>query len=168
MRLKKKTTYLCRLAVLSALALALSVLESIFTPVLPPGAKAGVSNIVTMYAAISLGLPAALSITLVKAVFAFAPRGVIAFGMSFVGGVLSAVVLFFLFRFGKGKLGTIGVSVVGAAVHNAAQGVFSLLIFGKAFFAYLPILLFLSLPSGVLTGTILYAVRGVKHRKESL
>lgn len=166
MRFKKQTVYLCRLAVLSALALALSALEGVFTPVLPPGAKAGVSNIVTMYAAASLGLPAALTIALAKALFALLTRGVVAFGMSFVGGVLSATVLFLLFRYAKGKMGTLGVSVAGAAVHNAAQGLFALLIFGKAILAYLPILLLLSLPSGVLTGAIMHALHSVRYRKE--
>lgn len=166
MRLKKQTAYLCRLAVLSALALALSTLEAVFTPVLPPGAKAGISNIVTMYAAASLGLPAALTVALAKAFYALATRGVVAFGMSLVGGALSATVLFLLFRYVRGRLGTLGISVVGAAVHNVAQGLFALLIFGKAILGYLPILLLLSLPSGILTGAIMHAVRGVRHRKE--
>ena len=166
MKLKKGTAYLVRIAVLSALALALSVLESVFTPVLPPGAKAGISNIVTMYAACALGLPAALLITLIKALFALATRGVIAFGMSAVGGILSATVLFLLFRLAERRLGTLGISIFGAAVHNAAQGLFALLIFGKAIFAYLPILILLSLPSGALTGAIMHASFRVAHRKD--
>ena len=89
----------CRL---SALALALSAAEGFFTPVLPPGAKAGVSNIVVMYAAASLGLPSALVIALAKATFALLTRGVIAFGMSAAGGVLSALTLFFLFTYYTG------------------------------------------------------------------
>lgn len=166
MKLTKRTAYLCRMGILAALALSLSVLEGIFTPVLPPGAKAGISNVVTMYAAASLGLPSALLIAVIKAVFALATRGVIAFGMSFFGGVFSATVLFLLFRFAKGRLGTLGTSIVGAAVHNAAQGAFALLIFGRAMLGYLPILIFLSLPSGILTGSVLYATMAVLHRKE--
>ena len=167
MKLRKATAYVVRIAVLSALALALSVLESVFTPILPPGAKAGVSNIVTMYAACALGLPAALAITLIKATFALVTRGVIAFGMSAAGGILSATVLFLLFRLARGRLGTLGISIFGAAVHNAAQGLFALLIFGKAILAYLPILILLSLPSGALTGTIMHASFRVAQRKDS-
>ena len=166
MRLNKKTAYLCRMAILAALALSLSALESVFTPILPPGAKAGISNVVTMYAAASLGLPSALLIVLVKAVFALATRGAIAFLMSLFGGVASAIVLYLLFRFATGRLGVIGTSVVGAAVHNTAQGLFALLIFGRAMLGYLPILIFLSLPSGVLTGSALYATLGILRRKE--
>lgn len=167
MKLKKETVYLVRIAVLAALALALSVLEGVFTPVLPPGAKAGVSNIVTMYAACALGLPTALAISLIKALFALATRGVIAFGMSAAGGILSATVLFLLFRLARGKLGTLGISIFGAAVHNAAQGLFALLIFGKAILAYLPVLILLSLPSGALTGAIMHASLRVAHRKDT-
>lgn len=166
MKIQNKTAYLAKMAALAALALALGTLEGVFTPVLPPGAKAGLSNIVTMYAAASLGLPSALVIVAVKAVFALLTRGVIAFGMSASGGVFSAIVLYFLFRVCKGKMGMLGISVLGAAVHNTAQGLFALLLFGRAMLAYLPILILLSLPSGLLTGTILYATLGVLHRKE--
>ena len=164
--MRKQTRYITRLALLSALALALSVLEGVFTPILPPGAKAGISNVVTMYAAAYLGLPSALFIVLVKAVFALVTRGVIAFGMSASGGVLSALTLFFLFRFAKRKMGALGISVLGAAVHNTAQGIFALCIFGKAMLAYLPILILLSLPAGTVTGTIMYATLGILRRKE--
>ena len=166
MRLKKETAQLCRMAFLCALALSLSALESVFTPILPPGAKAGISNVVTMYAAACLGLPSALVVVVVKAVFALVTRGVVAFLMSLVGGLFSAVLLFFLFRCARGKLGVIGISVLGAVTHNVAQGLFSLVIFGRAMLGYLPILIFLSLPSGVLTGSALFATLGILHRKE--
>ena len=44
---------------LAALALAFSFLEGLLPPLpmMPPGAKLGLSNIVTMYAAGSAGLP---------------------------------------------------------------------------------------------------------------
>ena len=156
---KGATARLCRLALLSALALALSALEGIFTPILPPGVRAGLSNVVTMYAVASLGLPSALTVTLLKALFALLTRGVIAFGMSALGGLLSATLLYILFRFAKGKLGTVGISVLGAAAHNLAQGLFALLIFGRAMLAYLPILVLLSAPCGLVTGSLLYLVR---------
>ena len=166
MKIRSQTAFVCRLAVLSALALALSAAEGFFTPVLPPGAKAGVSNIVVMYAAASLGLPSALVIALAKATFALLTRGVIAFGMSAAGGVLSALTLFFLFRFAKRKAGILGISVLGAAVHNTAQGLFALCLFGRAMLGYLPVLIFLSLPAGLITGTVMYATLGVLKRIE--
>ena len=69
---------------LGALALALTLLEGMLPPIpgLPPGARPGLSNIVTMFAAGSLGLPYALAIALIKGVFAFLTRGVTAGLMS--------------------------------------------------------------------------------------
>ncbi len=161
-RIKKIT----RLALLAALALALSALESIFTPILPPGAKAGLSNIAVMLAAASLGLPAALSLALVKALFALLLRGALAFFMSLSGGVFSALALFLLFRFTGGRVGLIGISMAGAFIHNAAQGCVALFVFGTALLAYMPVLLLLSVPSGIVTGALLGAVRHIFETHE--
>ncbi len=155
-----------RLALLAALALALSALESVFTPILPPGAKAGLSNIAVMLAAASLGLPAALSLALLKAIFALLLRGMLAFFMSLFGGAFSALVLFLLFRFTGGRIGLIGISMAGAFAHNAAQGCVALFVFGTALLAYMPVLLLLSLPSGIVTGAFLGAVRHIFETHE--
>ena len=40
-------------------------------PMMPPGAKLGLSNLATMYAADSLGLPSALFLAVFKGVFAW-------------------------------------------------------------------------------------------------
>ena len=53
------------LGLLSALALALSFLEGLLPPLPVPGARLGLSNLVTMYALSALGLPSALAITAV-------------------------------------------------------------------------------------------------------
>ncbi|MBQ4603463.1 MAG: Gx transporter family protein, partial [Clostridia bacterium] len=83
--MKKSLAYKTALsAILCALALALSFLESLLPPIpfLPPGAKPGFSNIIIMFAAGSLGLPQTLMIVLVKGGFAFVTRGVTAGIMS--------------------------------------------------------------------------------------
>ena len=67
--MKQRGTYrLALAAVLCAQALALSFLEGLLPPIpwLPPGAKPGLSNIIIMFAADSLGLPMALTIVLIK------------------------------------------------------------------------------------------------------
>ena len=82
-----KARALCRLALLCALAVALSTLEGIFTPLLPPGAKAGLSNIIVMLAAMTAGLPATLAVVLFKSVFALIMRGTVSAFLSFAGGL---------------------------------------------------------------------------------
>ena len=65
MRFSTKAITTC--AVLAALALALSYLESFFPPLLPlPGVKLGLANIVTVYALYALGASNALAILVVR------------------------------------------------------------------------------------------------------
>jgi len=154
--MKKKTTQKVALyGIMGAMALALSFFEGLLPamPFLPPGAKPGLSNIVTMFAACSLSLPAALYIAVLKAFFALVTRGVTAFFMSLCGGVLSAVAMYILFRFNK--IGLIGISVISALVHNFGQLAVSFVLVGnKAVFGYAPFLIIFGLIAGILTGII--------------
>lgn len=145
---------LVRLALLSALAIALSLLEGIFTPLLPPGAKAGLSNTATMLAASVLGLPSALFITLIKAGFALLTRGALSFCLSLAGGVASALVLWLLFRYAR-RMGVLGISILGALTHTLTQLFVSSLLYGAAVFAYAPLLILLTLPAGGITAALL-------------
>ncbi len=88
----KKTIYkLCLSAVLCAQALALNYVEGLLPSLtfLPPGAKPGLSNIITLFVLDSLGLSQGLIITLIKAFFVFVTRGVTAGAMSLSGGFFS-------------------------------------------------------------------------------
>ena len=161
------TLSVTRTALLCALAIALSAFESVFTPVLPPGAKAGLSNVIVMLAASVMGLPTTLFIVLVKAAFALLTRGAVAAFLSALGGVCSALVLWTLFRFAR-PLGVLGISMIGAATHSLAQLLGSYALYGAAIFAYAPVLLLLSLPSGAVTAAVLRAVTllPISKRKE--
>lgn len=147
-------TALVRLALLSAFAIALSVLEGIFTPLLPPGAKAGLSNTATMLAASVLGLPSALFVALVKAGFALLTRGALSFVLSLAGGVTSAFVLWLLFRYAR-RIGVLGISILGALTHTLTQLFVSTLLYGHAVLAYAPILVLLTIPAGCITAALL-------------
>lgn len=142
--------------IMGALALVLSFLEGLLPalPFLPPGAKPGLANIVTMFAACSIGLPAALYIAVIKALFAFLTRGVTAFFMSLCGGVLSAVAMYLLFKL-KDRIGLIGISVISALMHNFGQLIVSFFLVGSsAVFGYAPFLILFGIISGILTGVI--------------
>ncbi|MBO4338850.1 MAG: Gx transporter family protein [Clostridia bacterium] len=142
--------------IMGALALSLSFLESLLPalPFLPPGAKPGLANIVTMFAACTLGLPAAIYIAVLKAFFALVVRGVTAFFMSLCGGILSAVAMYILFRFND-KIGLIGISVISALMHNFGQLIVSFFLVGSAaVFGYAPFLIVFGIISGILTGII--------------
>ncbi|MCR5522917.1 MAG: Gx transporter family protein [Clostridia bacterium] len=148
-------------AILCAQAIALSFLEGLIPaiPFMPPGAKPGFSNIITMFAADSLGFPMAMIITLVKSGFAFITRGATASLMSLSGGVLSTVIMYLLIRYASEKTGLTGISVIGALCHNAGQLFCSAILTGNSkTFYYAPVLAVFAVLTGVLTGVILKAV----------
>ncbi len=149
------------LGILSAQALALSYLEGLLPalPGLPPGAKPGFSNIVTMFTASAMGLRQALYITLIKAVFAGLTRGPTALFMSFSGGLLSTMVMWLLLRLKKQLFGIIGVSVASAVAHNAGQLLAAVVLTGtKAIIGYAPLLTVFAIVTGIITGAVLKAV----------
>ena len=148
-------------AILCAQAVALNFLESFIPafPFLPPGAKPGFSNIITMFAVAELGLPQAIIITLVKSGFAFVTRGVTAGAMSLSGGLLSTFTMYFLMKYAGKRIGLIGISVISAVMHNFGQLMTSVFITGSSkTFYYAPALAVFAIVTGIVTGVIFRAV----------
>ena len=169
--MKKKYTFKIALAaILCAQALALSFLESLLPPVpwLPPGAKPGLSNIITMFAAGSLGLPWALTVTLIKGAFAFVTRGFTASLMSLSGGILSALAMYFLLKYAEKRLGLMGISVICALCHNAGQLAAAVLITGTSGIVYYaPALIIFGILTGAATGIIFRAVMPALEKQKN-
>ena len=145
---------------LGALALCLSAFEGMLppVPVLPPGAKLGLSNLVTMYAAGAVGLGPALCIAVLKGLFAGMMRGVTALMMSLAGGMLSTLVMWLLLRLKSHPFGMVGLGVAGALSHNAAQLCVAALLTTPAVAWYIPGLVLFGVFSGVLTGLVLRVI----------
>lgn len=141
--------------ILAALALSLSFLEGLLPPLpmMPPGAKLGLSNIAAMYAAGSLGLSSAVFLTVLKGGFAFFTRGAAAGIMSLSGGLLSTFCSWLLLKHSKASLAAVG--VCGALCHNAAQLCAAAVLTSSAVVFYIPFLLLFGLLTGVLTGVLL-------------
>lgn len=159
--MKTKTQKIALLGILSAQALALSFIENLMPamPFLPPGVKLGLSNIVTMFTAGTMGLLPALAVTLIKSLFVLLTRGVTAFFMSFGGGFLSTVAMCLMIKFVKDKSGFVGVAVVSAVCHNIGQLAVSIIVTKTtAFVYYAPVLLLSGVVMGIITGIILKAV----------
>lgn len=155
------TKKVCIFGLLGALSLVLGALENLIFPVvpfLPAGAKVGLSNIVTMFAANAFGLFGALYITLLKALFAFITRGAVAGLMSFCGGILSTAVLSLMIKKEGKSLSFIGIGVLCAVCFNLGQLFCSCLLSGAAMVGYGKYLLLFALISGTLTGVVLNIV----------
>ena len=157
-KVNQKLIILARTALLSAVAVVLSILES-FIPDLPfalPGMKLGLGNIAVLLAVETCPLPMVLYIAVVRALFALVTRGTTAFFMSFAGAVLSSLVMYLLAHLKKPNFGCMGIGISGAFSHNVAQLLVSFLIVGEATFAYIPVVIIFSLLTGALTALVHY------------
>lgn len=154
--------------ILGALAIVLSMFENMLPeiPLLPPGCRLGLSNIVTMFAAGTINLPCALAIALLKGLFAFLTRGVTAGLMSTCGGLCSTLVMWLCLH--SKRLAMVGVGICGALAHNAAQLAVACLLTSPATLTYTPVLALFSIPAGAVTGTVLHfalpALKRIVHR----
>ena len=166
MKLTTKKLALC--AVLTALALGLSTLESLFpvSVLVPlPGIKLGLANIVTVFALYRLGDIPALAILIARCLLgAMFAGNASALLFSLMGGVLAMLTMIVLRRV-RG-LSVYGVSIAGAAAHNIGQICAAIVVLGgTAVLGYLPVLLGVSLLTGSLTGfvaSLLFrAMRGI-------
>lgn len=157
---KNNAVMLCRTAMLSAVALVLSVFENMLPP-LPfvlPGMKLGISNLAVMLSLEICPLPCALGIVTVKGLFALLQRGVTAFFMSTAGGILSTLGMYLLIKQKKVLFGCFGIGVWGAFLHNCGQLMVSYIIVSDAVFVYFPVLVCASLVTGSLTGLVYYVM----------
>ena len=154
-----KTNKVALLGIFGALALVLSFLEGMLVPdipFLPVGAKPGLSNIITMYIASTMGFPGAVYITMLKALFALITRGATGAFMSFTGGILSTVCVCLLIKYQGRIFSYLGLGIAGAVMHNLGQlmaacvvsGTFALINYGKY-------LLIFALITGSVTGAVL-------------
>lgn len=156
-----KTKKIALLGVMGALAIAVTFLEGFFNiPFLPPGAKPGLSNVITISAFFISGTWGAIYITVVKALFTLITRGGIAFLLSFSGGMLSAFVMILLFKVKKCPFSLIGISIIGAIFHNTGQIIASVFVTKTiSLLYYLPALLVFAVIAGAVTGVILKGIK---------
>ena len=155
MPIKTKDIALC--AVLTALALGLSVMENLIpvTAAIPiPGVKLGLANIVTVFALYELGAAPAVCILIARCLLGSLFAGNFsALLYSLLGGVTAMLVMIALKH--CRRLSIYGVSIGGAAGHNVGQIAAAIIALGDtAVVGYLPVLLGVALITGTLTGFI--------------
>lgn len=148
---------LTRLAMLLALGLVLHVVESAFLgPLSVPGVKLGLANIVSVLAILAYGWRWGLLLGLARVALGSLITGTLlslGFMLALSGAVTSCLVMAAARRVAGDRLGTLGLSVLGALTHNLAQlGVFALWARQAGVFYYLPPLMLVAVPTGVLTG----------------
>ena len=161
MTANQKSRTVARLGLLFALACAFSFIESLIPTsfFLPPGVKLGLSNLVTMFSAVFLGIPSAVMITVLKSGFVLLTRGAVAGLMSVGGGVFSLLVMAFFIQNKKARFTLRFISICGAVGHNIGQLIISsLLLASLTTFAYAPVLLLSGIFMGYLTSVLFFAL----------
>lgn len=148
----KETKRLVLLAMLTAVAMILSYVESLLPSVGIPGVKMGLANIAVIFALFRFGWKEAAALSLVRVVLVSLLFGsVSAMLYSLAGAVLSLAVMALLRRIDR--FSTVGVSVAGGVAHNAGQILMAMLILQtKQLLGYLPVLAVSGIAGGVLTG----------------
>lgn len=146
------------LGALLALSAALAVAENMIGALLPlpvPGVKLGLANIVSIFLLCYFSLSAAFGISLIRTLLAslfFGGLGM--FVYSAPGALLSTLAMYIVLRSIK-ALSIVGVSMIGACVHNMAQICVAVLITGESgLFFYGFVLLIIGAVSGTITGAV--------------
>lgn len=148
----KKTKRLVLLAMLTAVAMILSYVESLLPSVGIPGVKMDLANIAVIFALFRFGWKEAAALSLVRVVLVSLLFGSVgAMLYSLAGAVLSLAVMALLRRIDR--FSTVGISVAGGVAHNAGQILMAMLILQtKQLLGYLPVLAVSGIAGGVLTG----------------
>lgn len=163
----KKIKKIVLLALLTAIAIVVNLIESMI-PLLPGTAfKIGLANIIILVVMFGYGPIEGLSVGLLRLFLSFllAPPNA-TFLLSITGGLVSLLVML-IFRL-INKFSIVPVSIVGSIMHVTGQLIAARFIdetLAAAVTYYAPIMLSLSIPAGVLTGILAsrFLKLGEKH-----
>lgn len=119
-----------------------------------PGAKLGLSNIITLISLLILGVKDTFIILTVRIILSSIFAGPISYLLFSVGGAYLSLIGMYLTSKIKG-FSTIGVSIIGAIGHNIGQLlVASIIVQNINMVGYLPFMLIASLVTGMFVGLV--------------
>ncbi len=141
-------------ALLVCVGIVLQIAEGMFDIFVVPGGKIGLANVATLLGIFIFGGARGTVIAFLRALLGcILYGGVPAMPYSISGAVLSALCMWGLKKAFYPRLSCIGISALGAFVHNGAQIVVAAVIFQSAkLFTYLPVLVIIGTLGGILTG----------------
>jgi len=168
--MNNRINYITKIGIFTALALIMYFIEGMFPPVLPliPYAKIGLSNVVSFLALILLGFNGGFAVVVLKCLLGSLFAGnIFALAFSLSGGITSYLTMFLLYKYAYKHISIIGISIVGALVHNITQVIVASIMIKNAFtIIILPYMLAFSLVAGVITGlTVYYLVKNLPIEK---
>lgn len=143
-----------RLSMLLSISIILNILESLIPIFNFPGIRIGLANIITLIVLYTYGSKDAIYISILRVLLVGILRtGLfsIAFYFSLFGSIFSIISMII---FKKTKLSIIGVSIIGAIMHNVGQIIAALFLINTNLIYYMPILLITSIITGTIIGFI--------------
>ncbi len=162
--MKFDTKRLTLLSAFIAVAMILSYIEHLIPAFIAvPGVKIGLSNISTVCALYLLGAPSAVCVSLVRVCLSALLFGNFASFLYSLGGALLALLSMILIKRIK-LFSTVGVSTVGAVMHNVGQVLVACVIMENAAISLYIVPLVIS---GTLAGVIIGIVSGILSEKLS-
>ncbi|MCI6271637.1 MAG: Gx transporter family protein [Erysipelotrichaceae bacterium] len=155
--MKNNTKKFVLVTMLSAMAITLNIIESMFFGgILPLGIRVGLANIIALITIVSLGVKEMIVVNIMRVFIGNLMRGLI-FGSTFwiaLGGVvLSSILLIVCNKILKSSL--MFTSIVSSIAHSIGQVVVVAIFYKQPYmFAIVPYLLLSSVPMGILTGIV--------------
>ncbi len=157
-----KVRKLVAIAIMVSIAIVLSIVES-FIPTGIPGVKLGLANVATLIVLYYYSLKEAAFVQFLRVlVVGLIYSGLFsqAFLLSLSGAILSFLIMLTLYLIKKFSI--VSISVISAMGHSIGQILFaSFLMKTTSVYLYLPLLLTLSILSGIITGYLAYMVLNI-------
>lgn len=162
MNIRSATHRMSVLTMLAGMALIVNMIEPVF-PIIVPGVKFGLANVMGLIAFYLFGAKELFIVNVMRVIIASLLRGTLlgtGFWLAFVGTLMSSSFIVIFSRFTN--MSEIGLSSVSATFHNIGQIIVIAMITSTGLIVtYLPIMLFMGVPTGIVTG---YLVQSINKR----
>ena len=134
-----------------------------------PGAKLGLSNIITLVALMTIGIKDTFIILTVRIILSSIFTGPMSYLMFSIGGGYLSLLIMYIFSKIK-DFSVVGISIGGAVGHNIGQLIVaSIIVKNIAMTTYLPFMLITSLITGIFVGIVSkFTIPYVKSRIKKL
>jgi len=156
----KKTKKIIFLSILTSIAIILSIIDKMITPLafpMLPTAKIGLANIIVLLVIYRFGFKETILVVVIKIIIANLLFGSLtAFIIGGSASFLSFLSMFLIYKVFKEKVSAIGISVVGGFIHIMVQLLVTMTIYqlGDVVMYYGAILVFVSLICSIIIGVI--------------
>jgi len=169
MQLRSRTQKLVFLGLLTSMAIVLSYFERFIPlPLNVPGMKLGLANVITLSCFYYFSKREVFALVIVRVFLtALLVGSMMSFLYSLAGGVLSFLGMALIHYFFSKQISQIGISIVGAVLHNVGQLMVLTLTSGRITIAlsYSPLILVSGIATGIFVGyASIYFVKSIPLR----